>query len=86
LAVNNPISEMTDPLNAAIKSQRLHQDEDLRRARSLHLNDEAARLRSQVKRSRRLAENVTSDKDQAMLKRVARDFDEAADDLENRNG
>jgi hypothetical protein len=49
------------------------------------MNDEAAHLRSQAKRCRRLAENVSSEKDQEMLKRVAKDFDEAADDLEKKN-
>ena len=42
---------------------------------------EAAHLRSQAERCRRLAENVSSDKDQAMLTRMAKDFEEAADAL-----
>ena len=46
------------------------------------MSEEAAHLRSQAQRCRRLAEHVTSETDQAMLRRVARDFDEAADELE----
>jgi hypothetical protein len=49
------------------------------------MSDEAAHLRSQARRCRRLAENVSSDADQAMLRRVAKDFDEAADELEKKN-
>jgi hypothetical protein len=48
------------------------------------MSDEVEHLRSQAKRCRRLAESVGSDKDQAMLKRVAKDFDEAADELEKK--
>jgi hypothetical protein len=44
--------------------------------------EEAAHLRSQARRCRRLAENVSSDRDQAMLRRFAREFDEAAEKLE----
>jgi hypothetical protein len=33
-----------------------------------------------------LAESVSTDKDQAVLRRVAKDFDEAADELEEKNG
>jgi hypothetical protein len=47
--------------------------------------EEAAHLRSQAKRCRRLAESVTADTDRAMLRRVARDFDEAAEVLEKAN-
>jgi hypothetical protein len=50
------------------------------------MSDEAAHLRSQARRCRRLAESVSTDKDQAMLRRVAKDFDEAADELEKKNG
>jgi hypothetical protein len=59
-------------------------DEDHRSARSRRMSDEAAHLRSQARRCRRLALNVSTDKDQAMLKRVAKDFDEAADELEKK--
>ena len=45
---------------------------------------EAARLRNQAQRCRRLAENVSTDQDQAMFWRVAKDFDEAADELEKK--
>ena len=48
------------------------------------MNDEAEHLRSQARRCRRLGENATSDRDQAMLKRAARDFEEAADELDNK--
>ena len=48
------------------------------------MGDEAAHLRSQAKRCRRLAENVSTDEDQAMLRRMAKDFDEAADALEKK--
>ena len=50
----------------------------------LFMGDEIGRLRSQAKRCRRLAENVSSESDQAMLRRVARDFDDAAEELENK--
>ena len=46
------------------------------------MSDKAAHLRSQAKRCRRLAENVSTDQDQAMLRRVATAFDEAAAELE----
>jgi hypothetical protein len=46
--------------------------------------NEAARLRSQAQRCRRLAENVSTDQDQAMFRRVAKDFDESADELEKK--
>jgi hypothetical protein len=46
------------------------------------MSDEAAQLRNQAERCRRLAENVSSDKDQAMLRRIALEFDEAAAELE----
>jgi hypothetical protein len=49
---------------------------------SLTMSDEVLHLRSQARRCRRLAENVSNDKDRAVLRRVARDFDEAADELE----
>ena len=52
-------------------------------ARLLTMN-EAARLRSQAQRCRRLAENVSTDQDQAMFRRVANDFDEAANELEKK--
>ncbi len=45
---------------------------------------EAARLRIEAKRCRRLAENVSTDQDQAMFRRVAKDFDEAAAELEKK--
>ena len=48
------------------------------------MSDEAARLRGQAKRCRRLAESVSTEADQAMLRRVARDFDEAAEELEKK--
>jgi hypothetical protein len=50
------------------------------------MSDEAAHLRSQARRCRRLAQNVSTDKDQSMLRRVAKDFDEAADELEKKKG
>lgn len=50
------------------------------------MSDEAAHLRSQAKRCRRLAESVFNDKDRAMLRRVAVDFDEAANELEKKKG
>ena len=53
--------------------------------RSPNASDEAAHLRSQARRCRRLAENVSTDQGQAMLKRVARDFDDAADELEKKD-
>ena len=46
--------------------------------------EEVARLRKEAQRCRRLAESVSSDQDQAMLKRVAKDFDEAAAALEKK--
>lgn len=52
--------------------------------RSPAVSDEAAHLRSQARRCRRLAESVSTDQDQAMLKRVAQDFDDAADELEKK--
>ena len=48
------------------------------------MSDEAAHLLKQARRGRRLAENVWTDKDQAMFKRVAKDFDGAADELEKK--
>ena len=48
------------------------------------MNDDAAHLRSQARRCRRLAESVPTEKDQAMLRRVAKDFEEAADELEKK--
>ena len=50
------------------------------------MSDEAAKLRSQAKRCRRLAENVSTDQDQAMFTRMANSFDEAADELEKKSG
>lgn len=61
-------------------------DENRRSTRSLIMSDEAAHLRSQAKRCRRLAESVFNDKDRAMLRRVAVDFDEAANELEKKKG
>jgi hypothetical protein len=49
------------------------------------MSDEAAHLRSQAKRCRRLAENVSVEKDRAILRRVAKDFDEAADELDKKD-
>ena len=46
--------------------------------------EEVARLRVEAKRCRRLAENASSEHDQAMLKRVAQDYDEAAAELEKK--
>jgi hypothetical protein len=46
--------------------------------------EEAARLRNEAKRCRRLAESVSTDRDQAVLKRVAKEFDEAAAELEKK--
>jgi len=48
------------------------------------MDGEVTHLRSQASRCRRLAENVSTDQDQAMLMRLAKDFDEAADELEKR--
>ena len=50
------------------------------------MGDEAAKLRSEAQRCRRLAEHVSAEKDQALLRRLARDFDEAADELEKKRG
>ncbi|HKC03067.1 MAG TPA: hypothetical protein VKC17_07165 [Sphingomicrobium sp.] len=49
------------------------------------MSDETAHLQSQAKRCRGLAESVSTEKDQAMLRRVAKDFYEAADQLEKKN-
>lgn len=46
------------------------------------MTGKAAHFRSQAERCRRLAENVSTDQDQAMLRRVAKEFDEAAAELE----
>jgi hypothetical protein len=62
----------------------LGKDENHRSTRSLSMSDEVTHLRSQARRCRRLAENVSSDKDQAMLTRGAKDFDQAADELEKK--
>jgi hypothetical protein len=51
--------------------------------RSPNVSDEAAHLRSQARRCRRLAESISTE-DQAMLQRVAKDFDAAADELEKK--
>ena len=48
------------------------------------MDDEAANLRSQARRCRRLAENVSNGKDRAVLRRLARDFDEPAEELEQK--
>ena len=48
------------------------------------MEDEAAKLRSEARRCRRLAENVSGVKDQALLRRLARDFDEAAEAIEKK--
>lgn len=52
--------------------------------RLLYMDGEVAHLRSQASRCRRLAESVSTDQDQAMLRRLAKDFDEAADELEKK--
>lgn len=52
--------------------------------RSLNMTQDVAKLRSEARRCRRLAENVSCEEDQALLKRIARDFDEAADELERK--
>jgi hypothetical protein len=49
------------------------------------MSDEAAHLRSQAKRCRRLAETVSNERDRAMLRRIAREFDETADEIEKKN-
>ena len=49
------------------------------------MSEEATHLRTEAKRCRRLAEYVSSDQDQAMLKRVAKDFEEAAEELERKS-
>ena len=46
------------------------------------MSDEAEHLRSQAQRCRRLAKSVANDRDAAMLQRIAREFDEAAEALE----
>ena len=46
------------------------------------MTDKAAHFRSQAERCRRLAENVSTDQDQTMLRRVAKEFEEAAAQLE----
>ena len=46
------------------------------------MSDEAAKLRSEARRCRRLAENVSNETDQAVLKRLAKEFEEAADELD----
>ena len=46
------------------------------------MSDEAEHLRSQARRCRRLAKSVANDRDAAMLQRIAREFDEAAEALE----
>ncbi len=50
------------------------------------MSDEASRLRKEACRCRRLADYVSSDKDQALFKRLARDFDKAAEELEQEAG
>ncbi len=50
------------------------------------MSDEATELRNQAKRCRRLAESIPSERDQAMLRRVAQDFEQAADEIEKKNG
>jgi hypothetical protein len=50
------------------------------------MDGEVAQLRSQARRCRRLAENVSSDQDQELLRRIAKEFDEAADELEKKIG
>jgi hypothetical protein len=46
------------------------------------MGDEAARLRSEARRCRRLVENVSAEADEAVLRRLAREFDDAAEELE----
>jgi hypothetical protein len=57
-----------------------------RLTRSHRMSDDAAKLRSEARRCRRLAENVSSEEDQAMLRRFAADFDRAAEELEKKAG
>jgi len=47
--------------------------------------EEVIRLRKEAQRCRRLAESVSSEQDQTMLKRVAKDFDDAAAALEKKS-
>jgi len=61
------------------------EDEEQSPARYRCMSNDVAHLRSQAKRCRRLAESVSTDADQAMLRRVAKDFDDAADELEKKN-
>jgi hypothetical protein len=61
-------------------------DEAAATNRFLNMTQDAAKLRSEARRCRRLAENVSCEEDQALLKRIARDFDEAADELEQKLG
>ena len=46
------------------------------------MTKDAARLRNDAQRCRRLADYVSNEKDQAMFTRLASDFDEAADEIE----
>ncbi len=61
-------------------------DEDNPFARSLGMSEETTYLRTQAKRCRGMAEYASSGEGKAILQFVARDFDEAADGLENMNG
>jgi len=81
---HEPVTGMARSLAKKIASYSWN--ESGARNRSLDMTDDAARLRSEAERCRRLAENVSSDEDQALLKRIARDFDEAADELEQKRG
>jgi hypothetical protein len=50
----------------------------------LSMTEDVIHLRNQAKRCRRLAESVSTEQDQALLRREASDFDEAADKLEKK--
>lgn len=49
------------------------------------MSDETTYLRTQAKRCRGMAEHASSEEGEAILRFVARDFDEAAERLENIN-
>lgn len=48
------------------------------------MTEDAAKLRSEAERCRRLADYVSSDEDQAMFTRLGKDFDQAAEELEKK--
>jgi hypothetical protein len=48
------------------------------------MSDEATKLRNEARRCRRLADSLSSEADQAMLRRFAKDFDRAADEAETK--